>query len=162
MQGISIIVAVGQENEIGFKNELLWHLPSDFKWFKKQTLGFPIIMGRKTFESLGKALPGRLNIVISRTPQQAEGTVWVDSPEKALELAAKENKEIFIIGGDSIYKLFLPLCNKVYKTIVLSKFEADAFFPALNADEWNLKYSLYHPKDEKHAFDFEMQILERK
>jgi len=162
MQDISLIVATGLENEIGLNNELLWHLPNDFKWFKKKTLGFPIIMGRKTFESLGKPLPGRLNIVLSKTPQQVEGTIWVDSPQKAIELASKENKEIFIIGGDSIYKLFLPLCNKVYKTIVNSKFQADAFFPEMNPTEWKLSYTQYHPKDEKHAFDFEMQILERK
>ncbi|MCK9480870.1 MAG: dihydrofolate reductase [Bacteroidia bacterium] len=158
---IALIVAVGNHNEIGLNNQLLWHLPDDFKWFKKNTLGYPVVMGRKTFDSIGKALPGRLNVVISKTPQNYPNVEWADSIDNALSIASKENSKVFILGGESIFKALLPSADILYLTKVYHSFDADVFFPEINPQEWKLVYSQYHPKDEKHLYNFEFQILER-
>lgn len=121
---ISAIAVIGQKNELGNKNSLLWQVPGDLPRFKKLTMGHPIIMGRKTAESIGRELPGRTNIVISRSGE-------VDSLEKALELAKKSSgsEEIFVIGGGEIYKLAMPYVEKLYLTVVENTAEADTYFP---------------------------------
>lgn len=131
---ISIIAAIGKNGEIGKKNGLLWHIPEELKHFKELTMGHPIIMGRKTYESIGRPLPGRTNIVISKniTPGVIRGVETVQSLEQGIELAKKQPgaDEIFIIGGASVFNQALPLAEKLYLTIVEAQFpEADAFFP---------------------------------
>lgn len=128
---ISIIVAMGDNRGIGKTNKLLWHIKADLKKFKKLTTNHPIIMGRKTFESIGKPLPHRANIVVTRdTNFSRSGILVANSLEKALEEAKKvEKKEIFIIGGGQIYQQALPYAKKLYLTVVKGKFDADIFFP---------------------------------
>ena len=133
---ISIIVAVAENNAIGYDNHLLWHISEDLKRFKSFTTGHHIIMGRKTYESVGKPLPGRINIVISRQANySAEGCLVAKSLEEALELA-KQDSEVFIIGGGEIYKEVLSITDKIYLTRVHAGFAADTFFPELNLSEW--------------------------
>ena len=133
---VSMIVAKGINNEIGKNNDLLWHLPSDLKFFKAVTMGKSIIMGRKTFQSLPKVLPGRKNIVISSDENfPAQGAVVVTSTEKAL--AESETEEVFIIGGESIYRAFFPLAQKLYITEVeFEDKDADVFFPEIDLSLW--------------------------
>ncbi|MFZ2199518.1 MAG: dihydrofolate reductase [Microgenomates group bacterium] len=121
---ISGIAVIGQKNELGNKNGLLWQVPGDLPRFKKLTMGHPIIMGRKTYESIGRELAGRTNIVVSRKGE-------IDSIEKAIELAKKSpgSEEIFVIGGGEIYKLAMPYIDKLYLTVVENSAEADTFFP---------------------------------
>lgn len=134
---VSMIAARGRNNEIGKNNELLWHISADLKFFKATTMGKSIIMGRKTFQSLPKALPGRKNIVISRNPDfEAPGAVVVSDIASAIK--ESETDEVFIIGGESIYKAFLPEAQKIYLTEVnFEDRDADAYFPEMNSDEWN-------------------------
>lgn len=134
---VSMIVAKGINNEIGADNKLLWHIPSDLKFFKETTMGKSIIMGRKTFESLPKALPGRKNIVISRNPDfSAPGAVVVTDTEAALK--ESETEEVFIIGGASIYEAFFPLATRLYITEVnFSCEKADVFFPDVDLSLWD-------------------------
>jgi dihydrofolate reductase len=157
---LSIIVAADEQNGIGKNNALLCHLPNDLKFFKKTTSGFPIVMGRKTFESIGKALPNRRNVVISRTLTELEGCEVYASIGLALE-ALKEEAQVFIIGGDSIYQQVLPLVQEVILTRIHHTFEADAFFPALTPDNWMLKFNASHEADEKHAHDYSFQLYVR-
>ena len=130
---ISAIAAIGKNRELGFRGKLPWHVPEDLKHFKETTLGHPVIMGRKTFESLGikKPLPGRLNIVITRNPDYAaEGALVVSSIEDAIAEARKhDQEEIFIIGGAGIFKLAMHLIDRLYLTVIGGEFEADTFFP---------------------------------
>ncbi len=161
---ISAIVAAAENNAIGKGNEMLWKLPNDFRYFKNETWGLPIIMGRNTFKSLGKALPGRKNIVLTRNRDwTAEDVTVVHTIEQALDEAKKANtKEIFIIGGAEIYKQTLPLISKVLLTRVKATFpEADAFFPKLPADEWKLTASLPFKADEKNEYDYTFEKWER-
>ena len=134
---VSMIVAKGINNEIGADNKLLWHIPSDLKFFKETTMGKSIIMGRKTFESLPKALPGRKNIVISRNPDfSAPGAAVVTDTEAALK--ESETEEVFIIGGASIYEAFFPLATRLYITEVnFSCDYADVFFPDVDLSLWD-------------------------
>jgi dihydrofolate reductase len=134
---ISIIVAVAENQVIGFDNHLLWHISEDLKRFKNLTTGHHVIMGRKTYESVGKPLPGRVNIVISRQENfKVEGCLVANSLENALELA-KQDSEVFIIGGGEIYNQALPITDKIYLTRVHAGFPGDTFFPELNLSEWN-------------------------
>lgn len=150
----TIIAAVGENNALGKDNDLVWHLPDDFKRFKELTTGHYIIMGRKTFESFPKPLPNRTHVIITRQKDyKPEGCIVVNSIEKALELA-KEDEQPFIIGGGEIYKLGMPFSDKIELTRVHESFEADTFFPEINEHEWELSKSVYHPKDEKHKHDF--------
>ena len=161
---ISIIVATGKNREIGKKNGLLWHIPEELKHFKQLTMGHPIIMGRKTYESIGRPLPGRTNIVITRhsisgmeqSVLEPQNLLWVNSLKQALKLAKKQpgGEEIFIIGGASVFEQALPLADKLYLTLVNAEFpDADAFFPDYSkfkkivrqgkekTDKYNLTYS---------------------
>lgn len=153
---LSVIAAIAENNAIGKDNKLLWHLSSDMKIFRNLTMGHPILMGRKTFESIGKPLPGRLNIIISRKPLQVEGAVVAHSLEKAIKLAEETNdSEAFVIGGGEIYTLALPLAEKLYITHVKSTIEGDTFFPEINALLWTPIQNLVSEKDDKNEYDFE-------
>lgn len=156
LQHIVMIAAAGEANELGKDNDLLWHLPDDFKRFKKLTTGHSIIMGRKTFESFPKPLPNRKHIVITRDKEYAIGSldcIVVYSLETALETAKKEEL-VYIIGGGEIYKLGMEIATKIELTRVHAYFEADTFFPNIDTKKWELISQEYHPMDEKHKFDF--------
>lgn len=159
---ITIIAAAGKNNELGKNNDLVWHLPDDFKRFKKLTTGHHIIMGRKTFQSFPKPLPNRVHIVITRNRDyHPEGTIIVHSMSEAL-VVAKEDKQPFIIGGGEIYKMGMEVADKIELTRVNGNFEADTFFPEILSENWKLDSEEYHPKDEKHKFDFSYQTFIRK
>lgn len=159
---ITIIAAVADNNALGKNNELLWHLPNDFKRFKSITTGHYIIMGRKTFESFPKPLPNRTHVIITRQKNYSyDGCIIVDSLQNALATCSKE-KEVFIIGGGEIYKQSIEIADKLDITKVHNTFEADTFFPEINLDKWNLMASEFHPKDEKHLYDFSFQTYIRK
>lgn len=141
---ISLIVAQGPKNEIGLNNKLLWHLSDDLKNFKKITTGKAIVMGRKTFDSIGKPLPNRKNIVLTRDKNyKPEGVDIIHDPLMAFDLALEFNdtddSELVVCGGEEIYKLYLPYAQKIYRTLVSDyKGEADAFFPLLDEKEWEV------------------------
>jgi len=134
---ISIIVAIARNRGIGLNNRLLWHIPEDFRWFKKHTSGHPVVMGRRTWESLThKPLPGRTNIVITSHPGDCfSGAICVGSVEEAVDQMETEG-ENFIIGGETVYRQFLALAQKVYLTVVDRDFDADVWFPELDIKEW--------------------------
>ncbi|MDI3321873.1 dihydrofolate reductase [Pinibacter soli] len=162
---ISFVVAASENNAIGKNNELLWRLPNDTKFFKNITWAMPCIMGRKTFESLGKALNGRKNIVITRQDDwKGEDAIVVKNIQDALKAAeATDSKEVFVIGGAQIYKEMLPMANKIYITRVHASFDdADAFFPEINTNEWQLTNNQDFPIDGKHAYEYSFQVWERK
>jgi dihydrofolate reductase len=161
---LSIIVAASLNNGIGIANGMPWHLPEDFKYFKNTTWGFPIIMGRNTFESIGKALPGRKNIVItSNTNFAADDVTPAHSLEQAIEIAKRENtKEIFIAGGAKVYEQALPLVSKVYLTRVNTTIDADAFFPELSEEKYAKTFEHFFAANEKNKFDMAFQIWEVK
>ncbi|MCE8171739.1 dihydrofolate reductase [Porphyromonas gingivalis] len=150
---ISIVVAIAENGAIGYKNDLLWHLPADLKRFKEMTTGHSIIMGSRTFRSLPKgALPNRRNIVLSRTQQDFPGAEWAASPEAALELVGEE-AEAFVIGGAQVYEQMLPYTDKIYLTRVHADFpEADTFFPELDMSEWVELSRTEYPADEKNRY----------
>lgn len=152
---LTIIAAASENNALGKDNQLLWHLPEDFKRFKTLTSGHYIIMGRKTFESFPKPLPNRTHIIITRQNdyQAPEGCILVSSLEKAMELCPA-NEEAFVIGGGEIYQQALNIVDKIDVTRVHTTIDADTFFPEIDTNIWKLVFEEFHPKDEKHAFDF--------
>lgn len=153
---ISIISAIGKNNEIGKKNGLLWSLPRDMKHFRETTSGHPIIMGQKTFESIGRPLPNRRNIVLTQDKNfKSEGIEIIYSPEE-LDALLDKNIENFIIGGGMIYKLFIDKAAKLYITHVDAEFpEADTFFPIIDMNTWQKIKGEKHPKDELNKYDLE-------
>lgn len=158
----TIVVAMGEKNEIGFDNKLLWHLPTDLKHFKDLTSGHPIIMGRKTYESIGKALPNRTNIVISRKKNWfEEGILIVGSIKEALKFAKKIDENIFIIGGGKIYEQTIDMADKLEVTLVKADLKADTFFPKIDMKIWKKTEETCHEKDEKNQYDFCFQTFER-
>ena len=168
-QEYKIIVATGLNNEIGANGDLLWHLPKDMKWFKQNTTGADVIMGRKTYESFPekyRPLPNRTNIVITRNNDYKvpEEVLLANSLEKAFEVAENcTETQKYIIGGGNIYKQSLPFCTEIVLTKVHAKFEnADTFFPTIDMNEWQEVWAEHHNKDEKHAFDFSFIRLVRK
>jgi len=159
---ISLIVAASTNNVIGMQGELPWRLSDDLKRFKALTMGKPIVMGRLTFESIGKALPGRQNIVITRHKNTvAEGCDIVDSPAAALSVAENAS-EIMVIGGGQIYDLFFPKASRLYVTRVHVELEGDAFFPAIDSSEWTLIDSEAQLASEKNEHDFTFETYERR
>ena len=160
---ISMIAAMDRNRAIGFNNNLLWHLPDDFKWFKEKTKGKPMVMGRHTMLSLGKPLPGRMNIVVSSTDQYIiDGYVYANSLENALTLVPEGTEEVMIIGGGQVYKQMLEKADRLYVTIVDHEWpNADTYFPEWKKEEWQTSYSEHHAIDEKHAYAFELKILDR-
>ncbi|HAO07380.1 MAG TPA: dihydrofolate reductase [Chryseobacterium sp.] len=158
----TIVVAMGEKNEIGFENQLLWHLPKDLKHFKEITSGHPVIMGRKTYESIGKPLPNRTNIVVSRkTDWFEEGILIVGSIKEAVKFAKKIDEEVFIIGGGKIYEQTMDVVDKLEVTLVKADLEADTFFPKIDSKIWKKTDEICHEKDEKNQYDFCFQTFER-
>ena len=158
---LSLIVAKTSNNIIGHNNKLLWHLPKDLQHFKKTTFGHSIIMGRKTFESIGKPLPGRTNIVLTtNNKNKFIGCKTANSPEDALKLV-KDDSEPFIIGGSEVYKLFLKDVNKMYITQLNASMQGNAVFPEYDKKKWNIVDKIYHKKDNKNPFDFTIVTLSR-
>lgn len=161
-----MVAAAGENNTLGKDGKLLWNLPHDMRHFKNVTMGHPVIMGRKTYETLPGPLPGRTNIIITRKKDyQAEGCQVVHSIEEALEAAKKvENtKEICIVGGGEIYHLGMAYANKIELTRIHDKFEGgDAFFPNIVLREWELQSEIYHSADLKHKQAFTYQTFVRR
>ncbi|UOK43541.1 MULTISPECIES: dihydrofolate reductase [Flavobacterium] len=159
---ITIVAAAAENNALGKDNDLIWHLPDDFKRFKQITTGHHIIMGRKTFESFPKPLPNRTHVIITRQEnyEAPEGCLVVGSLKEAINICPKE-EDFFIIGGGEIYSQSIKIADKIELTRVFAAPEADAFFPEINQNEWKLIFEEFHPKDEKHAFDFSYQTYIR-
>ncbi len=152
---IVIIVAASENNIIGKDNDLLWHLPKDFKRFKALTTGHPIIMGRKTFQSLPGILPNRKHIVVTRNKNYSkEGVIVVASLEKAIAVAKKESEKIYIIGGGEIYKQSMEVADIIELTRVHADIKGDTCFPEIDMDSWKLSKSEKVAKDQKHKYDF--------
>jgi dihydrofolate reductase len=161
MSQISIVVAISENNAIGKDNQLLWHLPADLKHFKNITTGHTIIMGRKTYDSIGKPLPNRRNIIITRQKDlNLEGVEVVNSLKEALSLS-KDEAEVFIIGGAEIYQQAVAVSHRIYLTRVHQEFEADAFFPELDDESWEEVEKVDHLPDEKNKFAYTFSTLER-
>ncbi|MEA1063554.1 type 3 dihydrofolate reductase [Apirhabdus apintestini] len=158
---ISLIAAMAAGNVIGMDNTMPWSLPADLAWFKRNTLHKPVIMGRLTWESIGRPLPGRRNIVLSRHPGEDERVIWVKSPDEAI--AACENaEEIMVIGGGNIYRQFLPLAQRIYLTHIDAEIEGDTHFPDYQPDAWQSVFSEFHEPDENNSHGYCFEILERR
>jgi dihydrofolate reductase len=159
---ISIVVAASTNNVIGVQGELPWKISDDLKRFKQLTMGNPIVMGRRTWESIGRALPGRQNIVLTRQSDLlAEGCDVVASPAEALSVAG-DAEEIFVIGGSDIYALFLPKSTRLYLTRVHVHIDGDAYFPEFDEQDWQLIEAESHDADEKNQLAFDFRTYERK
>jgi dihydrofolate reductase len=159
---ISIIVAIAENNVIGANNQLIWHISDDLKRFKALTTDHHIIMGRKTFESIGKPLPKRTNIIVSRNPNyKIEGCIVVPSLEAAIEVSASE-AEVFIIGGGELYRQAMPLAKKLYLTRVHKVFEGDTFFPKIDLKDWKILSREGVKSDEKSGIEYEFVNFEKK
>ncbi len=157
---ISMIAAMARNRVIGKDNQMPWHLPADFAWFKKCTMGKPVIMGRKTFDSIGRPLPGRINIVISRDKNLTiEGVSCVASIEQALELV-NTHDEVMIIGGGSIYQACLPIADRLYLTFIELDVEGDTQFPDWG-EGWHKSYSEHYVADEKNLHNMEFVVMEK-
>lgn len=163
MNQLIIIAAAAENNALGIDNDLPWHLPDDFKRFKNLTTGYKIIMGRKTLESFPKALPNREHIVVTRDKTYVPKfpCVVVHSLEEAIALT-KEDSKAYIIGGGEIYKQSLNFATHIELTRIHASFEADTFFPELDLTQWELIKEEYHPKDDRHLYDFTYQTFQRK
>ncbi len=160
---ISMIAAMGQNRVIGRDGNLPWHLPEDFKFFKRKTQGHPVIMGRKTFDSMGKPLPGRHNIVITRNRNlKITGADVVDSLEEALKLVEPSAGETFIIGGSEIYRQGLTVADRIYLTLVHEKFDGDAFFPEFDESNWKVVHREEHEADDRNPHPFTFVTYERR
>lgn len=158
---ISIIVAASENNVIGAAGDLPWRLSDDLRRFKAITMGKPIVMGRKTWDSIGRPLPGRQNIVITRQAEfAAAGCDVVASKEEAIAIAGRA-EEVMVIGGSQVYELFLPDTERLYLTRVHAEVEGDAFFPEISSLEWRLVSDESHPADDRNAFDYSFQVYER-
>ena len=158
---ISLVVAVSSNQVIGKNNQLIWHLPADLKHFKQLTTGHAVFMGRKTYDSIGKPLPNRRNIVISRSAAEIKGCEVSASIEDALQLTSAE-KEVFIIGGAEIYRQVLPLANRIYLTKVHQDFDGDTFFPEINDQEWQETQREDFSADEKNSIPYSFITLNRR
>jgi dihydrofolate reductase len=156
------IVAMSENRVIGKDNQLLWHLPADLQRFKQITMGNPILMGRKTHESIGRALPGRCNVVITRDVNfEATGCVVANSIETALQ-AVEYSEEAFVIGGAELYAQMLPRTQRIYLTIVHREFMGDTYFPEMQPNEWRESDRVVHEADGKNPYAFSFITLDRK
>lgn len=160
---LSLIVAMDKNKVIGQDNDMPWHLPDDLKFFKKNTQNKTVIMGRKTFQSIGsKPLPNRRNIVISRNQSfEANGAALYASVEQAV-LSCSKQEEVMIIGGGQLYKMMLPYATRLYLTHVEASIEGDTIFPSWSSDDWQETNSEYHPVDEKHLFAFTFKTYQKR
>lgn len=160
---ISFLWAEDENGLIGKNNELPWRLPADLKYFKETTMGHPIIMGRKTYESIGKPLPGRTNIILTRDKNfRAKDCLIFYSKEELLDWVHNYNSEVFVTGGSEIYKLLLNDATKLYVTKIAHTFEGDTYFPKIDWNQWTLISTKAGRKDEKNPYDYQFQIYERK
>ncbi|CAK9886080.1 MAG: Dihydrofolate reductase [Candidatus Erwinia impunctatus] len=157
---ISLIAALAMDRIIGLDNKMPWHLPADLAWFRQHTTHKPVIMGRRTFDSIGRPLPQRQNIIISRQRTSLEGVEWVNSLEAALQVTAGA-QEVMVIGGGEIYRQFLPLADKLYLTHIDAELAGDTRFPDYAGDHWHSVFSECHDADEKNSHDYCFEILER-
>ncbi len=160
---ISHLVAASQNNVIGKDNKLPWHLPNDFKYFKNKTWGMPVVMGRNTYESLDKPLPGRTNVVLTTNKEWKRDAVLVaHTIDEAIKQSCETDcKEIFIIGGGEIFKQSMDIVNKIYLTRVHTTVDGDAFYPDFDKLKWKLISKDSHKTDEKHKFDYTFQTWEK-
>ncbi|MDP3902593.1 MAG: type 3 dihydrofolate reductase [Methylococcaceae bacterium] len=159
---ISLIVAMASNRVIGLNNQMPWHLSADLKKFKSITIGKPIVMGRKTFESIGRPLPSRTNIIISRNPDYSQaGCIVVNDLDSALASACQQADEIFVIGGSALYDALLPRADRLYLTQINAAFEGDTFFPEINQDEWQELNREDIDNDPQVAFSYSFLQLER-
>ncbi|MFA5620258.1 MAG: dihydrofolate reductase [Weeksellaceae bacterium] len=160
---VTLVVAKNENNVIGDDNQLIWHLPNDLKHFKRITTGHPIIMGRLTFESLGRPLPNRTNIIVTRNSDwQVEGTLVFHSLEAAVKKAKELDDEIFIIGGGQIFEQAMEFADAIEMTEVYNHAEGEVLFPEIDAEIWEVVSMEAHQKDEKHPFDYTFIRLERR
>ena len=160
----SLVVAAANNNAIGKDNQLLWHMPNDMKYFKNVTWGMPVVMGRKTFEALGKALPGRKNIVLTQQPGwKAEGVITVKNFDDAKFVVREMDvKEIMVIGGGELYHSVLDKADRIHLTRIDAEFEdADTFFPAIDPAKWKLVSQKNYEADTKHKYNYSFQVWER-
>jgi len=157
---ISLLWAMDENRAIGRNNQLPWHLPEDLKYFKRVTMGKPIAMGRKTYDSIGRPLPGRENIVITRSQGiTIEGCTVIHDVK---DLLKRDDEELFVIGGAEIFKEILPFADRLYVTEIREEFEADTFFPEYNLSDWELIESIPGMKDEKNPYNYEFLVYQRK
>lgn len=157
---VSIIVAIAKNGIIGDKNSLLWHISEDMRFFRETTSGHPVIMGRKTYDSLGRPLPKRTNVVISRTTKHIEGCTVVGSLEEAIALFPKE-EEIFIIGGAQIYALAMEVADRLYLTRVEHDYQGDTSFPEWDESKWKLLSRTPYERGEKYEYPFAFECYDR-
>jgi len=161
LKNLCIAVAVGENLAIGKNNQLLWHMPADLKFFKQTTSGHTVIMGRKTFDSVGRPLPNRRNIVITRDKSLSiENVEVVHSLDEALNLT-KDEEKVFIVGGAEIYRQALPKTDLLYLTTIHHDFDADTFFPSFNRSDWETISTDAHKADEKNKYDYTFEVLKR-
>ncbi|KON87516.1 dihydrofolate reductase [Sporosarcina globispora] len=160
---ISLMWAMDENRVIGKDNKLPWHLPEDLKFFKRTTMGHPIAMGRKTWDSIGRPLPGRENIVITRNESfSCEGCTVLNSIDELQKYSGEKEDEIFVIGGAEIFKAILPAADRLYLTMIYDQFEGDTYFPEVDMSEWDLLSREKGTRDEKNPYDFEFLIYKRK
>lgn len=159
----AIVVAAAENNVIGKDNGLIWHLPADLRHFKQITMGHPILMGRKTYESIGKPLPGRTSVIVtSQEDYVADGCIVAHSLQEALEEAKALDENVYIIGGAEIYKQALPLTDTIYLTRLHHTFDGDVYFPELDDEEWETVAREHHEPDEKNKYHYSFLTLRRK
>ena len=160
---LSHIVAASENNIIGIKNGLPWHLPTDFKYFKNKTWGMPVIMGRSTFESMKKDLPGRINIVVTRKSDWHPRNVFISHTINEAIDKAKESdaKEIFIIGGGKVFSETIKMVDRIYLTRVHTKVEGDTFYPEIDKAKWKITSEEQHPADEKNNYPFTFEVWKK-
>ncbi|MGB8001296.1 MAG: dihydrofolate reductase [Anaerobacillus sp.] len=159
---ISFLLAMDEQNLIGQNNDLPWHLPADLAYFKRVTTGKSIVMGRKTFESIGKALPGRENYIITKSELELENVTVFSSIDAFLERSRREEKEWFVIGGAEIFRQMFPHADRLYITEIHETFEGDTYFPTFSKEEWQESSRENHTKDEKNKYDFDFVRYDRK
>jgi dihydrofolate reductase len=159
---ITLVVAVSDNEVIGRDNQLPWHLPEDLKHFKRVTMGKPIVMGRRTYESIGKPLPGRQNIVVTRSPNYHAGGVTVVAGVDAALAAAGDAPEVMVIGGAELFRLFLPRTGRVHLTRVHGQIPGDVFWQPLDARAWHRVSLESHRADERHAWDLSFEVWEKR
>lgn len=161
---ISILVAMDKNRAIGVNNELPWHLPADLQYFKRITMGHPIIMGRKTYISIGRVLPGRENIVLSRNPNYSiPGCTMIYSVDDIKKLnAERKNEELFVIGGAELFRQVLDFTDRLYITRIEEEFEGDTYFPEIDYSQWKLISQEPGVKDEKNPYNYSFFVYERK
>ncbi|MFA8439526.1 dihydrofolate reductase [Pueribacillus sp. YX66] len=159
---ISFLVAMDRNRVIGKDNDLPWKLPADLAYFKKLTTGHTVVMGRKTYESIGRPLPNRQNVILTRDKQYtAENCVVIHSVEEALELMNKKEDKYFIIGGSDLFEQFLPYVDRMYITFIDETFEGDTFFPEVDMSNWKLVLKQKGKKDEKNRYEHSFLVYDR-